>query len=141
MVHEFSGYFESSMDDFVKGFLMGSKTIPELDLDISERSVFGKEWGSSGSPAPRERRVLYRPEPVRIMRGLYGNKETFKVQVNVLIDDDGNVKKAEPITTTGYPNLDITAVKFVKSWIFEPTTESINPDQWQVVEVFLKAGE
>jgi hypothetical protein len=49
------------------------------------------------------------------------------------------VKKAEPVTTTGYPKLDILAVKHVRGWIFEAS--GANEDEWIVVEVKLNTGD
>ena len=49
--------------------------------------------------------------------------------------------KAEVLTTTGYPQLDMIASKHVMGWIFEPK-ERLAPggDEWCDVEVVLKTG-
>ncbi len=65
---------------------------------------------------------------------------SFRVKVKVQIGRDGNVKHAEPLTTTGYPQLDMMASKYAKGWIFEPKEDVNVPDEWQVVEVVLNTG-
>jgi len=62
------------------------------------------------------------------------------MNVRILIDADGKVKKTEPVTTTGFPELDIIAFKFVKGWIFAPTESLTGQDEWYVKEVVLNVG-
>ena len=123
-------------DEGVRDFLSGDKDVQEmsegskghvLETDTMDRNV-------------SVRRVIYRPEPPVIMRGIYGDKDTFKVKVKVLIDAGGEVKNAEPVTTTGYPRLDIQALKFVRYWIFDQRDNVPGSDEWQEIEVILNAG-
>ncbi len=140
-VQEFPDYLENNMDTLVMSFLTGSKAVPDftLDLDVDD-FVLGK-WGTDYTGQAKERKVIYRPEAPSVMRALYGGEETFKIRVKVLIDAGGNVKKVEPLTTTGYPRLDIAASKFVRGWIFEPRKEAAAADEWQEVDVILNARD
>lgn len=122
----FNKPFEDKMDIRVRGFLADYKVVPDLTFALAD-----------GERLSVARRVLYKPEAPFIIKGLYGDKENFTVRIKTLLDAGGNVKKAELVTTTGYPKLDIIISEFVKSWIFAP---SGNPsgDEWQETEVVLK---
>jgi hypothetical protein len=139
-VPEFPDRLESDMDAFVIGYLTGAKTVPGIKLDFAGKSPVFRGWsGTDGDPS-RTRTVVYKPEPPLIMRGRYGDEASFKVRLKALIGKDGDVKRVEPLTTTGYPQLDMTASKFVKGWIFEPRKGIADEDEWREVEVILNAG-
>ena len=134
---EMPKYFERNMDSSIEGFLTGDKIVPDLDFGFS---TFTEESWKEGASTSIMREVIYKPEAPLIMSGVYGDKDVFRVKVKVLISPSGNVKKTESVTTTGYPQLDITAFKFVKGWIFEPKEGAIG-DEWQEVEVVLRAED
>jgi outer membrane biosynthesis protein TonB len=75
------------------------------------------------------------------MRGLYGDREKYKIKIRLLISAGGNIKKMEPVTTTGFPEVDIIVSKFVKGWIFEPIADAAEEDEWREIKVILKVGE
>ncbi|MFC1549096.1 energy transducer TonB [Candidatus Omnitrophota bacterium] len=137
---EFPEYLDDNMDVFVLGFLTGSKTVPDIKLDFGGTPSVFSGWGPNINVPTGTRKVIYRPVPPLIMRDLYGGERSFRVKVKVQIGRDGNVKYAEPLTTTGYPQLDMTASKYAKGWIFEPKESANVPDEWQVVEVILNTG-
>ncbi|MFC1644120.1 energy transducer TonB [Candidatus Omnitrophota bacterium] len=141
VVQEFPEHLENKMDILVLDFLTGSKGVPDFDTHFGAENFMPASWKVGTAQEPKTRRVIYRPDPPSVTRGLYGEKETFRIKIRVLVDKDGNVEKTEPLTTTGYPRLDITASKFVRGWIFEPTEDRIWPDEWQVVEVILNTGD
>ncbi len=128
------------MDTSVLDFLKGSKIVPDLSLDFGPDDLMMPGWGSKGSEDENGRKVIYSPEPPFIIRGPYGDKETAGIRVRALVSTDGNVRNAEPLTTTGYPQLDIMATKFVRSWIFEPKKNIAAGDKWLEVDVILNIG-
>jgi hypothetical protein len=113
---------ENSMDNAVMQALIGYKIMPDFYLDVIEE-------------VPRQRSVIYAPEPPLVMKDLYGGKDVIEVKVRALVSPEGSVRKAEPVTTTGYPKLDILAVKYVRSWMFEASGSS--EDKWIVLDVKL----
>jgi hypothetical protein len=139
-VPEFPDRLESDMDAFVIGYLTGAKTVPGIKLDFAGKSPVFRGWSGMDKASPRTRAVVYKPEAPLIMRSRYGDETSFKVRLKVLIGKDGDVKRVEPLTTTGYPDLDMTASKFVKGWIFEPRKGIAEEDEWQEVEIILNAG-
>lgn len=133
---------ELDMDLLPRDFLMGKKRVPELGLESNLDSSLFDSWGSiSENAAEVGRKVIYKPVAPTIIPGLYGGKETFRIKVKVIIDTDGKVKKAEPLTTTGFPRIDITAAKYARSWIFESREDAVLGEEEQVVEVTLKGRE
>jgi hypothetical protein len=140
-IQEFPEYLENSMDALVMDFLESSKSVPDFGLDLGMNNFMLGKWGNEDVKGTNERNVIYRPEAPSIMRALYGDEDTFKIRVKVLIGRDGNIKKVEPLTTTGYPRLDITASKFVRGWIFEPSKDAIAADEWQEVDVILNTRD
>ncbi len=94
---------------------------------------------SGWEEASRGREIFSRPDSPRVGRGLYGGKEKFKEKIKVLVDPGGKVKRAEPVTTPGFPRLDITASEYVRSWIFE-SREDTAEDEEVVVEVVLDSS-
>jgi hypothetical protein len=140
-VREFPEHLENNMDMLVMGFLTGKKSVPGLRMDLED--LYLEEEGRElvKTLATRERKVIYRPEEPFIMRGLYGDREKYRIKVRLLISAGGNIKKMEPVTTTGFPEVDIIVSKFVKGWIFEPIADAAEEDEWREIKVILKVGE
>jgi len=139
-VQEFPEYLENNMDSFVMDYLSAPKAVPDFSLESNfNDSISSGRWNSDYL-RKRVRRVIYKPDPPVIMRSLYGGEENYKVKVKALVSEDGNVRQSEPLTTTGYPELDIMGSKFVQGWIFEPAESPAGADEWIEVDVMLKAG-
>lgn len=142
ILQEFPVYLERNMDVLVRDFLSGSKAVPSVDLGFREDGFMLADWRSGLEEETGKREVIYRSEPPYIIRGLYGDKETFRIKVTVLVGREGNVKNAEALTTTGYPQVDIMAVKYVKGWIFEPREGMVaKGGEWQDIELHLTVGD
>ncbi|MEA3488952.1 MAG: hypothetical protein U9R44_01230 [Candidatus Omnitrophota bacterium] len=139
-LREFPPYLENNMDALVFDFLRGSKVVPDIFPGFKEDGLPLSKWNDVLTEEEGERKVIYRPEPPYIMRGLYGDNITFRVRVTVLIGADGKVRKTEPLTTTGYPQIDLLVSKYVKGWIFEPKKGPAAGDEWRDVVVVLTAG-
>ncbi|MDP8298337.1 MAG: hypothetical protein P9L88_00295, partial [Candidatus Tantalella remota] len=88
-----------------------------------------------------ERAVVYKPVPPRVSSELYGGRDTFRSRFRLTVDSNGNVKRAEPVTTTGYPEVDILSTKFVKGWIFESGRDLSRRDVDITVEVILETTD
>ena len=122
-------YLYGGIEEDMQRSLAGVKSLPAFLL-TGDGGFFGIDGVSSSA-----RQVIFRPKAPALIKGVYGKKVTFSIRVKVLISGNGAVKSAEPVTYSGYPQLDLTAVKFVKSWLFEPGER----DQTQEVEVVLTA--
>ena len=137
-VQEFPVYLEERMDDDVLDFFSSSKAIPVFALSLRSEAFMPAEWSETRSA--EERAVVYKPAPPRVDSELYGGKDIFRARFRLLVDSNGNVKGAEPVTTTGYPELDILSTKFVKGWIFESERDLSQGDKEYTVEVILETA-
>lgn len=124
----FSPDREKNMDASILGSLAGEKAAPDMETRASS-------WA-----AKEERGVMYKPEAPLIMKEPYGDKTSFRIRIKALVDREGRVLKTEPVTTTGYPQLDMAAGKFVEKWIYEPAKGGTSNDEWHEEDVVLKAG-
>ena len=136
-VPSFSEQFERSLGGRIVDFLTGSKSVPQ---NVIGSNNIAKRKSTGSSLVLTERKVIYRPEPLTVMRGLYGDKDHFKVKMRVLVDPEGNVKKTEPLTTTGYVQLDMDVANSVKAWIFTQKKDDKFHNEWQTVEVIVNTG-
>ena len=133
-VEDFSEQIEADMDTRIKDFLSGDKVLPDVESGSIQVSVSGvTETAERGI----DRKVIYRPEPPYIMRGLYGDKNSFKITIEIVVSADGKIEMAEPVYTTGFPDIDIIAIKYVKSWIFESRKDITDADDRKRIEFIL----
>ncbi len=140
-VQELPDHPGNSMDALVMDFLAGAKAVPGPGRGfIAEDRMVRSRYARAQADA-KGRKVIYRPEAPFMTRGLYGDREAYKIRVRALIAGDGNVRKVEPVTTTGYPGLDIAALKFVRGWIYEPKEDASAGDEWRETDVVLNAGD
>ncbi|MFH1798661.1 MAG: hypothetical protein ABH844_04925 [Candidatus Omnitrophota bacterium] len=125
--HHLPAVQERVMDGALSDFLSGTKTAPDFLTEKQKDESKG-------------RKIIYHPPVPTFIKELYGDKTICKVDFRIYINSDGKIEKAEPVTTTGYPQLDLMAAKFVRSWIFEPKRTVSNYSEWHKVEVILEAG-
>jgi len=123
------------METVFKNALSGEKSVP--DFFQTEESAISVRSGDEKN----ERQVLYSPPAPRLMKGLYGDRGSFRVRMRVLVSPDGTVKSCEPLMTSGIPEIDIMAAKYAKSRIYEPKQGASVSDEWCQTEVVLKIGE
>lgn len=97
----------------------------ELSLESTDRS-FEIEGEA------RRRAVLFRP-PSPDCQGLISTQqkdiigEYYKVRLKIIIAADGGVRAVEKLTSCGYPEVDLLAIRYVKKWSFAP----LSPDKPQ----------
>ena len=77
----------------------------------------------------KNRSVFFKP-PLPDYESLMSNSNvdisdlSLKVKLKVVISSDGSVKSAESIETSGYPEIDLIAIRYLKKWRFS----QLNPD-------------
>lgn len=136
LVWNFPEYPGKNIDSSILGFLSGTKVSPDRISRFLKPETVEETEGQN----MRKRTVIYRPETPIIVSILYG-KKTFAIKISALVDEDGNVKKTELVTTTGYPQLDIMAAKYVKNWIFEPGKTAEKRNEWQTVDAVIRTED
>ena len=100
-----------------------------INLDSVETEVKQKKQIPEISGQARNRSVIFKP-PLPDYESLMSNSNvdisdlSLKVKLKVVISSEGSVKSAESIETSGYPEIDLIAIRHLKKWQFSP----LNPD-------------
>ncbi len=123
------------MDVIAAKSIRGNKSIPEFLLEVVGKSALFKKEVLS------ERKIINNLPPLAVAKDEYGDKLQFSILMKVLVNSDGAVVRAEPVTTSGYPQLDFMAAKYVKGWIFEPKAVSGGEGEWITKEIVIKVQE
>lgn len=85
------------------------------------------------SGGAKDRLVLFKPPLPDYKTAVSINQQdsilstSYKVQLKLLITADGTVKSADILQTSGYPDIDLIAERYVKKWKFIP----LKPDEPQ----------
>lgn len=133
---------ERRIDRDLSGLNYENKIVPDaVLLDHDTFSAAGWMSELSGGEADPVRRPVHKPDRPYVIRGLYGYSDEFAVVVRARVSPGGRVLSAEPVTTTGYPELDLRAAEYVRGWMFEPLKDGGGADEWIDVEITLRAGE
>ncbi len=127
-------YLDGWLQASVRDLLTEPKSVPGFLLRTD--SYLDIPWDRHGG-----RRLIYKPDPPVLTRGLYGDAEQFRIKLRVLVSAEGTVVSSEPVVMSSHPQLDIIASRFVRTWIFEPRAAAGNEDEWEEAEVILRAGE
>ena len=133
---------EKSIDMEIISTFEEIKIVPDVTLGFEGGGFSSMGWmpDLENTAANWQRKVVYRPEAPFIMPGLYGYADEYHLKVKVLVSSEGRVLKVEPITTTGYPELDLTASEYVRGWIFDRGKDGVTDNEWLEFDVVLKAS-
>ena len=126
-------FSDTEYESMIAEHLVDIKTVPDFLL-TTEPVVKGAGFSKD------TRKILYRPEAPLLSAGMYGGNSTFYLTFRILVSPEGNVKSANYITTSGDPQVDIMAKRYVASWIFEPRSDGKTEDEWQEKTVILGVG-
>ena len=88
-----------------------------------------------------ERGVMFKPhEEPSVPKGLYGVSEKYIVKLKFFITQSGIVYDTEPVISSGYPDVDMQAVNFLKKWRFLPSNV-VDEDKtnWGMLEIKVTA--
>ena len=70
----------------------------------------------------RTREIIFKPRHLTVSHGIYGDAEEHFVKLRFFISGNGLVHDVEPIVSSGYPQIDIEAIRFLKKWRFSPSS-------------------
>jgi len=129
-VQKFPGILDDAMDNNVKVFLTGDKTVPRF-MSPSKYGNFVKKQ------QPLRKKIVYHPSSFFVQYGLYGEKKYFKAKFKALVGEDGKIKRTELLTTTGYPELDIKASRLIKDCLPPAKKNVLENNEWCDVEIIL----
>ena len=118
------------------------KNPKEIPYDLTEDMRIGyvekrTKKASSFIDGPLStREIMFRPETFTVPGGLYGDQEEYLVRLKFFVTNNGTVRGIEPLVSSGYPEVDLLAVKSLKRWRFSPihSTKRDN-SSWGVVVI------
>jgi len=130
--------FTFSLHDYVKD----TKEVP-LYLAGGMKMIRAKSGDNLSRPfvegPAAEREIIFRPGILTVPLGLYGEAEEYAVKLRFAISDNGLVCDVEPVISSGYLEIDLSATRFLKKWRFSPLRtvekEKTRPSAWGAVTV------
>ena len=128
---------EPDLKKTTRPFLRASKLLPQFMLDTPGLGAAMSTDRSTVFKEKSDRIVLYRPEPPTVYKNMYGDNRIYALKVNALISREGRIRLMEPITTTGYPEVDVMGLKYLKGWLFEFRREP----EWRLIDVIIETRE
>jgi TonB family protein len=113
-IFSYRGFSEgrSEMYKMAKEDLLSDKEEPDM--------FFGTSRNLAKHP---ERNIVFRPVPPVVSASDSGGKEYFRVSVGADISSSGDVEGAWVTVTSGFPEADNEALRYVRGWKFRPVEE------------------
>jgi len=125
-----------------RGYMKNDKEIPTYVLDrinilYRDKSDSLLEIPAEGPAGNRE--VIFKPKQATVPKGLYSNADEYVVRLKFFISDNGIVYDLEPVISSGYPEIDLLAVKYLKGWRFSLPHPQEEKNIWGIVTVRVRA--
>lgn len=108
---------------FFKNFMKGAREIPLYARKgiRPSRPKAGKKGLPFVVEGPAgEREVIFKPSLLTVSRALYGDAEGYRVKLKFFVSGKGIVYDPKPVVSSGYPEIDLRTMRFLKSWRFSP---------------------
>ena len=87
----------------------------------------------------KNRLILFQPSFPYFSKKSIMEEEDFITKFRFILSGEGNVEFVEPIVSSGYPDVDMRCVKYLKQWKFAPQYMSESDDkQWGVVTLNIR---
>lgn len=125
---------------FFENFVKDTREIP-LYITQGIRAPYAKMRKKKPSvtmegPAG-EREVIFKPRPLTVLRGLYGDADEYRIRLKFFVSEDGITYDLKPVVSSGYPEIDLQAMRFLKRWRFSPLSvvEKDKRSVWGIVTV------
>ena len=83
------------------------------------------------------RAVLFKPELPKLPQMFDVRDRQFSIKLKFYVLPDGKVESAEPVLSSGYPDIDLQGIRYIKNWQFEPKAGSAERE-WGIVHLKLE---
>jgi len=126
-------------------YLKGSKEIPiyvseKIKMMYASQKPNGSLSQIDGPAGKRD--IVFKPGPLRVLPGLYGDSDEYTVKLKFFVSNKGIVRDIEPVISSGYPEVDMKAVKFLKNWRFSSLSAAKRDKlDWGAVTIKIKAKQ
>lgn len=137
---------ESMRDRFtfsLREFIKDTKEIPLYfaeDIRVAYEETDNKKSPAFIEGPAGKREIIFKPASLTVPRSLYGGREEYIVKLKFFMSNDGVVHDIEPIVSSGYPEIDLKAIRFLRKWRFSPLSLAENDKSaWGIVKVRIEA--
>lgn len=128
-------------------FIFGFSPSDIVREDKAAPPYFFREGSSSFemvsvSESPiKKRTVMFKPDKIpQVPRRIAKDKENFKIQLKFTVSPQGDVEKVKPVVSSGYPQVDMLGMDYLKKWRFSPLGPADEQkDHEGTIEIRLKA--
>ncbi len=122
------------------GYVKDAKEVPvyfseDIRMIYAEPGKFRKTGLSQRVEGPAgEREIIFKPKDLTIPRRLYSDVNEHLVKLKFFVSGNGIVYDVNPVISSGYPEVDLQAIRFVKRWRFSPLSKLEKDESaWGVV--------
>lgn len=84
------------------------------------------------------REILFKPEMPLVARRIESRQESFIVELKFKVSSNGRVEEAVLLASSGYPDVDLAAINYIKAFQFSPLNKEDGP-VWDKVKLNLKS--
>ena len=127
---------------FLREYIKDTREIPPYlayTTGVSRLGPESKKAPELEGPAA-ERGIIFKPDFPAVPAGLYGDSEEYVVKLKFFVSGKGLVYDVAPVVSSGFPEIDMEATKFLKRWRFSPFTAGKKSESdWGIVTVAIEA--
>jgi len=106
------------------------KKLPDVIDKISLPEPTEEEFPEIVDGPAKNRAVLYQPPLPAYPSWAQAETLDFNIELKFNVASDGRVSYAEPVASSGYPEVDLTAIKYIKNWRFNSLPKGETEEQW-----------
>ena len=126
----------------LRAYAKDTKEIPRYIDEAIRATYTSTKSGSGRAPASlegpaREREIVFKPKRLTVLRGLYDDCPEYRVRLKFFVSSDGIVYNPKLLVSSGYPEVDLVAIRFLKRWRFSPLSfvEKDKSPPWGILAV------
>ncbi|MFH1848273.1 MAG: energy transducer TonB [Candidatus Omnitrophota bacterium] len=110
--------FKQKIRDMLGGFKLVPEYVPK-SVGREDRAEGDRPFRIEGSASGRE--ILFVPDAPDVNKRTDQAIRIFSVELKFSVDPSGKVESAEPIASSGYPDVDLAAIRYLKGFQFAPS--------------------
>ena len=120
-------YGEDNIGKIYTAAFRKNKEIPNITKRTKRReNYFQLENGIVASTAKRE--VIYKPGRPRLPSWITP-RTPFTMELEFYVSVQGEVEEVIPVVSSGNPEVDLLAIRYLKGWKFAPLTQTSSQDE------------
>ncbi|MBN1872397.1 MAG: energy transducer TonB [Candidatus Omnitrophica bacterium] len=108
---------DDKLDNIEGALLQSAKEIPRIHIKPSRHEDGHAIDGIEGIDKGRE--LIYKPDKPKLPRWITSGKG-FSVVLEFVVTPQGDVSRVVPVISSGDPDVDLLAIRYLKSWKFSP---------------------